>query len=327
MLAMMRGMWTARAVQTAGELGVADLLDDGPRPVDELAEATGTHAPSLYRLMRALSAFGVFEELEGRRFAQTERSAFLSSSHPMSMRGAAKMFGSEWAWRSWAAFPHSVRTGEPAFDEVYGTSLWDYFDNVDPEAGAVFDAAMTSVSGRLHGPIVAAYDFSVFRTLADVGGGHGHLLVAILEANPGLRGLLFDRPSAVADLHERLRGPELADRVDVVGGSFFDAVPKGADGYLIKGVLHDWDDEPAIAILQRLREAVPADGRLLVVEHVMSRGPAFHQAVLLDLEMLKNHAGRERTEEEFRDLLARGGFTLQRVFPAGPVSVIEATPA
>ncbi len=321
---MLRGQGLARAVETAAELGLADLVAEGPRSADDLAEATGSHAPSLYRLLRALAAHGVFEELEGRRFAQTPRSATLASTHPRSLRDSARMFGSEWEWRSWGAFPHTIRTGQPSVDAVYGMSLWQYFDEVAPAAGAVFDAAMTAGSSRLTPAILAAYDFSGLSTLVDVGGGHGHLLAAVLQANPRLRGVLFDRPSTVAALHDDLRASGVAERVKVVAGSFFDRIPPGADAYLVKFVLHDWDDESARQILSRLREAVPAHGRLLVVEHVLSRGTAAPDAGLLDLEMLKNHAGRERTEDEFRALLSAAGFELTQVVPAGPLSILVA---
>jgi O-methyltransferase len=321
---MLRGQRLARAVETAAELGVADLVADGLRSIDDLAEATASHAPSLYRLLRALAAHGVFEELEGQRFAQTPRSATLTSSHPRSLRDTARMFGAEWEWRSWGAFPHSIRTGRASFDAVYGMSLWQYFDDVDPAAGAVFDAAMTSVSSRLTPAIVAAYDFSAFTTLVDVGGGHGHLLAAVLRANPRLRGVLFDRPTTAAALHDDLRAPGVAERVEMVAGSFFDRVPTGADAYLVKFVLHDWDDESAGQILRRLREAVPTHGRLLVVEYVLSRATDFPAATLLDLEMLADQVGRERTEDEFRALLSGAGFELTHVVPAGPVCILEA---
>jgi hypothetical protein len=323
-MGMLRGQGLARAVETAAELGVADLVATGPRSVDELAEATGSHAPSLYRLLRALAAHGVFEELEGQRFAQTPRSATLSSAHPTSLRDVARMFGSEWQWRSWGAFPHSIRTGRPSVDEVYGMSLWRYFDEVDPAAGAVFDAAMTGESRRLVTAILAACDFSRFSTLVDVGGGRGYLLAAVLQTNQRLRGVLFDRPSTVAAPHDGLRAPGVAERVEAVAGSFFDRVPPGADAYLLKLVLHDWDDETAGKILGRLREAVPTHGRLLVVERVLSRETDLPGTALLDLAMLKNHAGRERTEDEFRALLSSAGFELTHVVPAGPVCILEA---
>jgi hypothetical protein len=323
-LGMLRGAGLARAVETAAELGVADLVADGPRSIDDLAEATDSHAPSLYRLLRALAAHGVFEELEGRRFAQTPRSATLTAAHPRSLRDTARLFGAEWEWRSWAAFPHSIRTGRPSVDAVYGMSLWQYFDDVDPAAGAVFDAAMTSGSNRLAPAILAAYDFSAFSTLVDVGGGHGHMLAALLQANPRLRGVLFDRPSTVAALHDDLRASGVAERVEVVAGSFFDRIPPGADAYVLKLVLHDWDDESAGQILGRLREAVPAQGRLLVVDRVLSRTTDLPAAALVDLVMLKNHAGRERTEDEFRTLLSGAGFELTHVAPAGLVCILEA---
>ncbi len=327
-LDMLSSMRVARALQAAAEFGIADLVANEPLSLDALAGKSGTHAPSLYRLLRALTTVGVFEEVRPYVFAQTPLSAVLATSHPNSVRDMALMLASEWQWRSWQAFPHSIRTGEPSFDAVYGTSLSRYLREVNPTAGATFDAAMSSVSRGLTAPILAAYDFARFHTIVDVGGGRGHLLGAILARYPGVSGILFDQPAAVQELAEQLREAQANGRVSVVTGSLLDSVPPGGDGYLLTGVLHDWDDEPAGEILRKVREVIPSDGLLLVVDHVLAPGPAYHFALLLDLEMLKNHAGRERTEDEFRALLAGGGFSLTRVLPtSSPVSIIEAQPA
>src|SRR5512143_1696818 len=195
---MIFGMWVSRAVQIAAELGLADLLVDGPREINELAVATETHAPSLYRLLRALASVNVFTEIKPGVFAQTDYSTYLVSSHPASLRDLLRMSGAEWQWRSYAALSHSIKTGEPAFNQVYGVSLWQYFAEIDPAAGQVFDAAMTRAAVQSNELIARAYDFSAFRTLVDVGGGRGSMLATVLATHPGLQGILFDRPSVVA---------------------------------------------------------------------------------------------------------------------------------
>jgi hypothetical protein len=326
-LEMLHGLSIARAVQLAAELGIADHLVDGPRSVGELAAATGTHEPSLYRLMRALASVGVFTETEPMRFAQTARSACLSTDHPHSMRNAARMSGSAWNWLSWAAFAHSLYTGESSFQKAHGTDLWTYLAEVDPSAGKLFAAAMNDTSGQVDQAIAGAYDFARFGTLVDVGGGQGGLLAKILAANPSVRGVLFDQPSVVAGAANAPWGPAMAERWEVVGGDFFQPLPAGGDAYLFKDVFHNWSDDKAELILRNARTALPPNGTLLIVERIFRPGPVPTHLACLDLQMLQIHGSRERTEEEYRGLLARAGFTLTRVVPTPSlVSIVEARP-
>ncbi len=327
LLEMIFGMWVPRAVQIAAELGLADLLADGPRKINELAAVTETHAPSLYRLFRVLASVNVFTEIEPELFAQTDCSTYLVSSHPASLRDAARMSGAEWQWRSYAALPHSIKTGEPAFNQVYGVDLWQYFAEIDPAAGQAFDAAMTNLSVQSNELIARTYDFSSFRTLVDVGGGRGSTLATVLATHPGLHGILVDRLSVVAGAKEVLQAAGVADRCQVVPGDFLtDSIPAGADTYMFRNVLHDWNDEDACAVLRNCRQAMPGQGRVLVIEQVLPPPPAKvpWRAAGLDITMLINHAGRKRTEQQFQTLFGAAGFSLTRILPtASPLSIVE----
>ncbi len=327
LLEMVFGMWVPRVVQIAAELGLADLLANGPREINELAAATETHAPSLYRLLRALVSVNVFTEIEPGVFAQTDYSTYLMSSHPASLRDVARMSGAEWQWRSYAALAHSIKTGEPAFNQVYGVDLWQYFDEIDPAAGQAFDTAMTNVSARSNEPIARAYDFSSFRTLVDVGGGRGSTLAAMLAAHPGLYGILFDRPSVVAGAKEVLQAAGVADRCQVVPGDFMtDPLPVGANAYMLKGAINGWNDEDACTVLRNCRQAMPEQGRVLVIEPVLPPPPTkvpFYAAGL-DMQLLKDSPGRARTEQQFQTLFEAAGFTLTRILPTpSPFSIVE----
>ncbi len=326
LLRLVSGAWAAQAVYAAAKLGVADLLADGPRPCAELAEATGTHAPSLYRVLRALAGLGVFAEEADGRFRLTPMAECLRTGVPGSVRPFAVFLGEEWIWRSWGEILHSVRTGEPAFERVFGMPVFEYYAR-HPEAGRVSVEGLASLSARENAAIVAAYDFSDARSVADVGGGRGSLLAAILDANPGVRGVLFDRPQVVEMARPALEAAGLSGRYDPVPGDFFTAVPAGADLYLMKKVIHDWDDERARTILANCRAAMPGTGRLLLIEQVVPPGNGPSYAKLLDLHMLVYTGGRERTEAEFRDLLASAGLELRRIVPtASNVSVVDAIP-
>jgi O-methyltransferase domain len=331
LLEMVFGMWMPRAVQIAAELGLADLLVDGPREINELAVATETHAPSLYRLLRALASANVFAETEPGLFAQSDYSTYLVSSHPTSLRDVARMNGAEWQWRSYAALAHSIKTGEPAFNQVYGVDLWQYFDKIDPAAGRAFDAAMTNVSARSNESVARTYDFSSFRTLVDVGGGRGSTLAAVLAAHPGLHGILFDRPSVVSGAKEILQAAGVADRCQVTPGDFMtDPVPAGADAYMLKGAINGWNDEDACAVLRNCRHAMPGPGRVLVVEPVLPPPPVKvpWYAAGLDMQLLKDSPGHARTEQQFQTLFEAAGFTLTRILStASPFSIVEGTAA
>jgi hypothetical protein len=322
---LLTGYWLSQCLHVAARLGLADLLTGGPRGPADLAGATGTHAPSLYRLLRGLASAGVFAEDEHGRFGLTPLAECLRDA-PGSQRALALINGAE-HYRAWGELLHSVRTGEPAFDRVYGQPLFDYLAG-HPEAARVFDAAMVSVHGSETSAMLDAYDLGGFATVVDVGGGNGSVLTAALLRHPGLRGVLFDRPDVVARAQPGLEAAGLAGRCRAVGGSFFEGVPAGGDAYLLRHILHDWDDPRCLTILGRVRAVVPPAGKLLVVEGVVppGNGPSFTK--LLDLAMLVLPGGRERTEAEYRDLFARAGFRLGRVVPTrSEVCVLEGAPA
>jgi SAM-dependent methyltransferase len=319
--------WMSAAVSAAAELGVADELAGGPRQVDELAKAVGAHAPTLYRLLRACTDFELFSELDGQVFALTELGEALRTDSPNSMRGFARWVGEPADRYSWSGLATSVRTGQPAFERVHGQDVWDYMAAHTDVAG-VFNNAMTSASNQMIAPVVGAYDFSGFRRLVDVGGGHGALLAEVLKATPGLQGVLYDQADVVAGAGEVLSKAGVADRCEIVSGSFFEGVPAGADAYLLSNVIHDWNDELSAKILSHCREALAEGGRVLLVEVVMPGKPEHSPTVkLMDLNMLVLCDGKQRTEAEFGDLFRAAGLELSRVVPGGFCSVVEAVRA
>ena len=271
LLRMTNAFQASQAIHVAAILGIADLLEDGPRSADELAEATGTHATTLYLLLRALASVGVFAEETDGRFGSTPLAEYLRTDAPGSLRGWAMYIGQPSFWTSWGRLLDSVRTGEPAFPEVNGTNAWEYLA-AHPEESAIFDAAMTGLSAGVVEAVVQSYDFSGIGVLVDVGGGEGTLLAAILAANPALRGILFDQLDVVADAGPLLERAGMADRCEVVGGNFFEAVPEGADAYPLKSIVHGWDDASAIEILHACRAAMPGGGKLPLVEFVIRAG-------------------------------------------------------
>jgi SAM-dependent methyltransferase len=326
MLQLLNSFLTVQALHVAAGLGIADLLADGPVSVEDLAAATGAHRPSLYRLLRMLAGAGVFTEEADGRFALTALGGTLRSEGPASVRDWALYLGAPETWEVWGRLHETVMTGEPGFLLARGMPMWDYLAE-KPELRAPFDRWMTRQSDQHNAAIAAGYDFSGFRTLADIGGGQGSTLAAILRANPSLRGILLDLPQVVAD-HAPLEADGLADRCEVVGGDMLLRVPPGADAYLVKRVLMDWGDEQATRILRNCAEALRADGRLLVVEMVLLPGNEPSPARAFDLLMLLMHKGaRVRTEAEFRDLFAAAGLLLTRVIPtASPNSILEGVP-
>ena len=316
---LVNGYQVTQAIHVAATLGIADLLRDGPRGSDELAATTGSHAPSLQRVLRALASVGVLHEEEDGAFALTEVGACLRSDAAEPVGGWAAYVGLPSHFAAWSHLLHAVRTGENAFRSVHGTDVWDY-RAAHPEEGAVFDAAMTAIMVRANRHVLAAYDFGRFARVVDVGGGRGAFLGAVLDANPGMRGVLFDQPHVV-------EAAVVGERCEVVPGSFFDAVPEGADAYLLKAVLHDWEDEDAVRILRRCRAAIPDHGAVLVVERDLGAANDNADAKFSDLNMMVGPGGRERTREEFATLLAAGGFALQSATPTAiDLTVFEARP-
>jgi SAM-dependent methyltransferase len=319
-------IWLSRAIYAAARLGVADLLADGARSADELAQATGADAPSLHRLLRALASRGVFTEVEPRRFALTPLGAALKSGAPGAARAAVLTLAGDWQWKAWGEFLYSLQSGKPAMDKVWGMPLFEYLGE-HPDDSACFGEAMVAMHGAEAVAVLAAYDFSELGSLADLGGGTGSLLAGILQAYPKMRGLVFDLPATVAAAKARIAAEGLAARCETQAGDFFKAVPGGYDGYLLSHVLHDWTDEQSVTILMNIRRAIAPDGRLLIVEIVLPQGDAPHHGKLLDLLMLTVPGGVERTAAEFNAVLAAAGFRIKRIIPTTtPQSIVEAIP-
>jgi SAM-dependent methyltransferase len=327
-LQMLTGKWIAQAISVAATLGIADFLRDGPQGIEHLAKATSAHADSLYRLLRALASVGIFAETDGGRFALTPLGQCLRSDAPDSVRNWARLYGIPLSWRSWGELLHSVKTGETGFKQAFGTA--DPFEYLSrhPEEASVFNDAMTDRT-RSHGPgIAAAYDFGRFKKIIDLGGGHGTLLITLLRRYPGLRGVVFDLPQVVTGAQAAIAAAGLSDRCEAIAGDILESVPAGADGYLTKSIIHGFDKDNALAVLRNIRQAIQPDGRLLLVEFVVPPGNEPSLGKLLDLQMLVIPGGRERTEEEFRDLFGAAGFKLSGIHPtATPQSIIEGIPA
>jgi len=303
------------------------VLASGPRPVEEIADAVGADAASLYRVLRVLGDVGVLDELDGRRFALTETGDLLRSDVLGSMRGWAAMAGAPFHVDAWADLLDGVRTGEPAFERVHGQLGFDYFRD-HPDDGAVLNGAMTSTSAQLIAPVVTAYDFSGIGTVVDVGGGHGALLAAVLAAHPHLQGVLYELPEVVAGAGRLLTEAGVRDRCTCVAGDFFESVPWGGDAYLLSNIIHDWDDARAVRILSNCRAALDDGGRVLLAEAVLPEQVEPSPAKLIDLAMLVMGPGRQRTESEYRDLFQRAGLRLSRIDPSGPAfSIVEAVAA
>lgn len=325
LLRMLTGYWVSKALNVAAELGIADLLRDGPQTSDELADRCGVHPQALYRLLRALSSVGVFAEEEERRFGLTPAAELLRSDVPGSMRALARMYGSE-QYRAWGNLLESVRTGEPAFDRLFGTGYFEYLAH-DPEANAVFNEAMTGWTAQLADAVAAAYDFDGRGVVVDVGGGHGLLLSTVLRAHPAMRGILFDLPHVAATAKPLLEQAGVAARCETVGGDFFDSVPAGGTYYLLAQILHDWDDERCRVILDNCRRAMLADGRLLIVEQVLPPANEPSLGKWLDLHMLVLLTGRERSQAEYAALLESAGFELANVVATSSgASIVEGVP-
>ncbi len=323
---MANGFQVSQAIHVVATLGIADLLKDGPRSADELAEATETHAGALYRILRALASVGVFVEQSDGRFGLTPLAEHLRTDVPDSLRSWAMLMGRPYLFTAWGHILHSVKTGEPAFPEVYGMTAWEY-RAAHPEESAIFDAAMTGLSLAEAEAVVRSYDFSGGGVLVDVGGGKGALLAAILAANPALRGILFDQPHVIAGAQDLLERAGVAGRCEVVGGSFFEAVPEGADAYLLKSIIHDWDNASAIEILRTCRTAMADSARLLLVERGIRPANEPDPAKFIDLMMLVMLGGQERTAEEYEKLYTEAGFKLTNIIRTGSLlDIIEGVP-
>jgi O-methyltransferase domain/Dimerisation domain len=326
LLRLVNGYQISQAIHVAASLGVADHLRDTSRNIEELASLTASHPGALYRLLRALASVGVFHEGENNTFSLTAMGECLRPDSPMPVGGWAAYVGRPHAWQSWGQLLHSVRTGEGGFESLYKQSAWE-FRAANPEESAIFDRAMTASSQSVVQAAVDAYDFGQFRHVADIGGGQGQLLSGILSAHPHLRGTLFDQPHVVGRAKDVLARHGLSERCTIVSGSFFETVPEGADAYLLKSIVHNWDDEKAIAILKVCRRAIGTRAKLLLVERLIEQPNEGALNKFSDLNMLAMLGGRERTRQEYAELCQAADFRLCRIVQAGIFfSIVEAEP-
>jgi hypothetical protein len=316
-----------RAVYVATKLGLPDLFEDEPLGSETIARATNTHPRALYRLLRTLSSAGIVAESHDHRFTLTPLGRMLRSDVPGSMRAWIIFSGEAFYLQAWQELSHSIRTGKPAWDKVHGMAFFEYLRQ-NPEAALNFDEAMTGFSHGEAQAVAAAFDFSNFRTVVDVGGGHGTLLTSILNAHSQLHGVLCDQPHVVEGARSHLANNGLMHRCDIVEGDFLQSIPPGNDVYILKYILHDWDDDHSLTILKNCRQAMTFDARLLVVEAVVPAPGESHYAKYQDLEMLLLFGGQERTVEEYAALFERARFRLIRVVPTQgqPLSIVEAVP-
>jgi hypothetical protein len=319
-------MTFVHTILVAAQLGIADLLKDGSLPIGDIAQATGTHARSLYRMMRALASRGVFREQPDGRFSLTTLAEPLRSDVPESVRTWAIFLGSEPHLLALAHLSYSVRTGKPAIEHIYGKGWFEYLDE-QPEMAQIFNALMTSFSASDAAAIIAAHDFSVYRTIVDVGGGQGVLLTQVLARNSQSSGVLFDAPSVIAGATSAVEEYIVQGRAEKVTGNFFEAVPSGGDAYILRNIVHDWDDDQVITILKNCRRAMAENGRVLIIEVVIPGGNAPSPGKFSDLTMLMYLPGCERTEAEYRDLLQQAGLKLVKITPTvSQFSIIEGAP-
>lgn len=319
LLQLATAFWVSRALYVAAKLGIADLLAAGPKACDLLAREAGANPNALYRVMRALASVGVFREAEDGQFALTPVSAPLQSQARGSLRDFVVMLGEPESWRAWGEILYSVKTGHSAFEHVFGTSVFDYMAD-HPEAGRLFDCAMANRSSAENDAVLEAYDFSPVTRLVDVGGGNGAFLNALAQKFPAMQRILFDLPAVIGRVN-RENGCE-----PVAGNFFTDPIPEGADVYVLKKVIHDWDDAAAASILENCARAMKGNpaSRLLLIEPVIMPGDAPSFPKLLDLFMMIWPGGRERSLDEHRTLLASAGLDVRRVIETkSPVSIIE----
>jgi hypothetical protein len=324
LLELATGSWTTQVVYVAAKLGIPDRLAAGPARADDVAAQVGADPDAVYRLMRAMASRGVLRERRDGRFALTPVGDALRTDVEDSLRDMVLFIGHPARWADWGSLLYSVQTGQPAADKLRGMPFFEYLDT-DPEFAQVFNNAMTAASGLSNDVALAAYDFSDARLVIDVGGGHGAVLSTILRSAPGANGVLYDLPKVVDGAGPLLEEAGVAHRCTVQGGSFMESVPAGGDIYVMKNIIHDWNDEDALTILRNVRTAIADGGKLILLEMVLPQRSSSFIGHMLDLEMLLMVHGRERTRVQYYDLLNRAGFRLNRVIPTvSPMSVVEA---
>lgn len=328
MLRFLGGFRIARIIYVVAELGIADLLADEAKSIAELAQATQTHEPSLYRVMRSLASVGIFAEDDRGKFQLTPPAEFLRGDTPGSLRDAVKFLGQDWHWQVWGELPYSIKTGKPAFDHLFGQGLFDFY--LDPEMAKIASDSKASISSRAADSLLANYDFSATDVVVELGifAGAGSTIIPLLKANPQMKGILFDFTSAIAAAQPAIEQAGLTQRCQLVAGNCVETAPSGGDTYILMFVIHNWDDERAIKILQNCRQGMTATGKLLLVEMIMPEGNDPFVGKLIDLEsLLTTPGGRERKEDEYRDLLTRAGFEITRIIPTQTAnSIIEVIP-
>lgn len=319
---MITSYWISQAIYATAKLGIADQLKDGPQTVDQLATACSANPNALYRLLRALASAGIFFEVSPKEFRLTPLAELLRSDTAGSKRALALMTGDE-QFQAWGEIVHSIQTGDTAFDKVFGKPVFEYLGE-NPDKAQIFDDAMTGIHGRETSSMLEAYDFSGVSVLADIGGGNGSNIMAILKKYPEMKGILFDLPHVIERAQEQIKAEGLSDRCQLVGGDFFDSVPSGADTILMRHIIHDWNDEKSQSILRNCQAAMPTNGKLLVVESVIPPGNDPFAGKFLDLVMLLIPGGKERTEDEYRALYEDSGFELSRIIPTdSELSIVE----
>lgn len=328
MMQTLGACFVSQAAYVAAKLGIADLLANNPKHVAELAAASETDERSLYRVLRTLAMVGIFREAEPKVFTNTPVAETLRSDAPNSLREMAIWVGEEAHWRVYGEMLYSVRTGKAAWKHVHDQDIFPYMFETNRELGDIFNRAMTSFSGTTIPAIVEAYDFSGVGVLADIAGGYGHLLVSVLKEYPEIKGVLFDVPYVLEGAAALLAKERINDRVQLIRGNFFESVPVTAGAYMLKHIIHDWYDQENIMILKNIRASMPDESKILIIDTVIPEGNEPHFGKIMDMEMLVSPGGVERTENEFRELLAACRLRLNRVIPTKSlVSIVEAVKA
>ena len=324
MIQMGTACWVSRLVYTAASLRLADHLSNGPRSAAELAAILGTNPRALHRFMRTLASFGILTQDQSEKFALTPLGDALKSDAPGAARSTILAMAGPWMWKAFGEFQYSVETGKTAMEKVFGMPLFDYLAQ-NPQEAAQFSEAMVGIHGAEPPAVAAAYDFSPFASIVDVGGATGNMLAHILARYPQPKGVLFDRPHVVTEAPALLRARGVESRVSIVHGNFFESVPAGGDVYILSHIIHDWNEEQCLTILGHCRKAMKPGARLLIVEFVLPEGNTPHFGKLLDMVMLAIPGGEERTPGEYKTLLAAAGLKMTRVIPtASDVSIVEA---
>lgn len=327
-LQMMNAYRLSQSISVAAQLGIADLLKDRPKSVDELAAKTASHPQALYRLLRALASFDIFRELDPGQFELTPRAALLQSDVPGSLQGYASVMGTRWHWQMWQEILYSVKTGESGFEKVYGMEFEEYYQQ-NPQVAKDFDAAMTGALTLSDRAILGSYDFSGFERIVDIatgGQGDGELIASILLQNQDSKGVHFDTASRIFKAKAVIESKSLGDRCELITGDFWESVPAQADAYIVKNLIHDYDDTKAQKILSNIHQAIASNGKLLVVEMIIPPSNEPSLAKILDVEaMIMTPGAKERTAQEYRQLFAKSGFEVTGIISTkSPMSIIEA---